>query len=87
MQNVTKKTATIKKHQTHATDTGSDEVQIAMLSMRIDELAEHLKTHKKDNHSRKGLIKMVANRRSKLTQFKKKDVTKHAELTKKLKLN
>ncbi len=87
MQQVTKKTATIKKHQTHGTDTGSDEVQIAMLSMRIDELAEHLKTHKKDNHSRKGLIKMVANRRTKLTQYKKKDAVKHADLTKKLKLS
>jgi small subunit ribosomal protein S15 len=58
-----KKQVVIKKHQTHETDTGSSHVQVAILSSRIDELASHLKTHKKDMHSRRGLIKMVADRR------------------------
>jgi small subunit ribosomal protein S15 len=82
----TKKQAIIKKVQTHATDTGSPEVQISILSMKIEELANHLKTHKKDNHSRKGLIKMVADRRGKLTQYKKADSAKHEVLMKKLNL-
>ena len=57
-----KKAAVVKKHQIHDKDTGSPEVQVAILSTRIDELAKHLKTHKKDNHSRRGLLKMVADR-------------------------
>jgi small subunit ribosomal protein S15 len=86
MLKTTKKQAIIKKVQTHATDTGSPEVQISILSMKIEELANHLKTHKKDNHSRKGLIKMVADRRGKLTQYKKADSAKHEVLMKKLNL-
>ena len=66
-----KKQTIIKKHQLHATDTGSKKVQIAMISDRIDKLADHLKTHKKDNHSRRGLIKMVADRRGHLKILEK----------------
>ncbi len=86
MLKTTKKQAVIKKSQTHATDTGSPEVQISILSMKIEELANHLKTHKKDNHSRKGLIKMVADRRGALTRYKKADSAKHEVLMKKLNL-
>lgn len=59
-----KKQSVIKKARKHDTDTGSSEVQIAVLTERINELTGHLKTHKKDNHSRRGLLKLVANRRS-----------------------
>ena len=59
-----KKANVIKNVQLHATDTGSPEVQIGILSRKIDELANHLKVHKKDNHSRRGLLKMVSDRRS-----------------------
>jgi small subunit ribosomal protein S15 len=86
MEKTIKKQSVIKKHQTHKTDTGSPEVQIAVLTMKIEELANHLKTHKKDNHSRRGLIKMVADRRTKLGALKTKDSTKHEDLVKKLKL-
>lgn len=86
MLDTKKKQAVIKKHQTHKTDTGSPEVQIAMLSTKIDELADHLKTHKKDNHGRRGLIKMVADRRGQLKQLQKKDPARHATLTKKMKI-
>ncbi len=68
-----KKQNIIKKTQLHDKDTGSPEVQIAILSKRIDELASHLKEHKKDNHSRRGLIKMVADRRSHLKHLEKTD--------------
>ncbi len=61
-----KKLNVIKNVQTHTTDTGSPEVQIGILSKRIEELTGHLKTHKKDNHSRRGLIKMVSDRRTHL---------------------
>lgn len=61
-----KKATAIKSAQIHDTDTGSAEVQIALLSKKITELTGHLKTHKKDNHSRRGLIQMVADRRSHL---------------------
>ncbi|MBP6884957.1 MAG: 30S ribosomal protein S15 [Candidatus Pacebacteria bacterium] len=81
----TKKKATvIKKHQVHDKDTGSPEVQVAILSTRIDELAKHLKTHKKDNHSRRGLLKMVADRRTHLKYLEKKSKTRFAAVTKKL---
>ena len=60
------KTAVIEANRTHATDTGSPEVQVAILTARIKELTEHLKVHKKDNHSRRGLLKMVGQRRSML---------------------
>jgi small subunit ribosomal protein S15 len=57
------KTATIGQHKLHDTDTGSPEVQVALLTTRINELTEHLKVHKKDHHSRRGLLMMVGRRR------------------------
>ena len=80
-----KKHNIIKKNQIHDKDTGSPEVQIAILSQRIDELASHLKEHKKDNHSRRGLIKMVADRRSHIKHLEKTDKTRHAAQVKKIK--
>ena len=81
----TKKKATvIKKSQMHATDTGSPEVQVAILSTRIDELAKHLKAHKKDNHSRRGLLKMVADRRTHLKYLERKNKDRFVAITKKI---
>ncbi len=82
-----KKSQVIKKAQVHEKDTGSSPTQIAILSARIDELAGHLKKHKKDNHSRRGLIKLVADRRSHLKYLERKDKTLHAEIVKKMKLS
>ena len=65
-------------------DTGSSEVQIALLTERINELTEHLKVHKKDNHSRRGLLKMVGKRRNLLNYLAKKDEAKYKELVEKL---
>ena len=81
-----KKQKVIKKHQTHEKDTGSSDVQVAILSTRIDELAKHLKTHKKDNHSRRGLIKMVADRRKHLKYIERKDKDRAQALKKKMDL-
>ncbi len=81
-----KKQTVIKKSQLHTTDTGSPEVQVAILSTRIDELATHLKKHKKDNHSRRGLIKMVADRRTHLKYLERNDKARHEALVKKIKL-
>jgi small subunit ribosomal protein S15 len=75
----------IKKNQLHDKDTGSPEVQIAILSKKIDELADHLKIHKKDNHSRRGLIKMVADRRKHLKYLEKTDKKRHDSQVKKIK--
>lgn len=72
-----KKQSIIKKHQAHATDTGSNLVQVGMLTERIELLADHLKKHKKDNHSRRGLIKMVADRRSHIKQLEKTNPDNH----------
>ena len=80
-----KKQNIIKKNQLHEKDTGSPEVQIALLSKRIDELASHLKVHKKDNSSRRGLIKMVADRRTHLKYLEKKDKSRYESETKKIK--
>lgn len=80
-----KKQNIIKKNQLHDKDTGSPEVQISLLSKRIDELANHLKEHKKDNHSRRGLIKMVADRRTHLKYLEKTDKNRHASELKKIK--
>lgn len=82
-----KKQTVIKKHQKHEKDTGSSVVQVAMLSTRIDELASHLKKHKKDNHSRRGLIKMVADRRTHLKFLERKDKAGYDAVVKKLKLD
>ncbi len=65
-------------------DTGSPEVQVALLSARIDQLSEHFKAHKQDHHSRRGLLKMVNQRRSLLAYLKKKDVTRYQTLIERL---
>lgn len=81
-----KKQRVITESQRHEKDTGSPEVQIAVLSKRIDELTAHLKKHKKDNHSRRGLLGMVAARRKHLTYVQKKNPGTHDKILKKLKL-
>lgn len=70
----------IDQYKVHENDTGSPEVQIAVLTRRINELNTHLKDHKKDHHSRRGLLKMVGQRRNLLTYLKNKDVTRYREL-------
>jgi len=80
----TKKSKIVKDVQVHDTDTGSPEVQIAILSKRIDELAVHLKKNTKDNHSRRGLLQMVADRKSQMKYLEKKSPKRYASLTKKL---
>ena len=82
-----KKQTVIKKNQTHEKDTGSPEVQVAVISTQIDELAKHLKKHKKDNHSRRGLIKMVADRRAHLKYLERKSKSRYDALVKKMKLS
>lgn len=79
-----KKKEIIREFQTHENDTGSPEVQVAILTYRINELNEHLKVHKKDHHSRRGLLKMVGHRRNLLNYLKNKDITRYRELVKKL---
>lgn len=74
------KTAVIEANRTHATDTGSPEVQIAILTARIQELTEHLKVHIHDNHSRRGLLKMVGRRRNLLAYLQKKDIERYRAL-------
>ena len=78
------KTAVIESNRIHGTDTGSPEVQIAILTERINQLTEHLKIHKKDNHSRRGLLKMVGNRRNLLDYLMKKDIERYRTLIAKL---
>ncbi|MFH1970998.1 MAG: 30S ribosomal protein S15 [Patescibacteria group bacterium] len=77
----------IKKFAREKSDTGSPEVQIALLSMQIDKLASHLKEHKKDVHSRRGLLSMVAKRRRLLSYLQKRDEDRYKNLTKDLKLS
>jgi small subunit ribosomal protein S15 len=79
-----RKTALIKDNATTANDTGSPEVQVAILTERINTLTEHFKAHKKDNHSRRGLLRMVSTRRSLLDYLKKKDEGRYQALIKKL---
>jgi ribosomal protein S15, bacterial/organelle len=74
------KTQVIEQHRTHATDTGSPEVQIAILTKRINELTDHLRIHKHDNHSRRGLLKMVGKRRKMLDYLTKKDVERYRKI-------
>ena len=74
----------IEKYRLDEKDTGSPEVQIALLTERINELTEHLKTHKKDNHSRRGLLKMVGKRRNLLNYLTKKDVQRYRDIVAKL---
>jgi small subunit ribosomal protein S15 len=71
------KTAVIQDNRTHENDTGSPEVQIAILTRRINDLTEHLKIHKKDHHSRRGLLKMVGHRRNLLNYLMKKDIERY----------
>ena len=78
------KTAVIEANKTHDNDTGSPEVQIAILTRRISDLTEHLKTHKKDNHSRSGLFKMIGKRRNLLNYLKKKDINRYRAVIDKL---
>lgn len=74
----------IEKHRAHDTDTGSSEVQLAIFSERIKELTAHLKDHPKDNHSRRGLLGMVAKRRKLLDYLAKKDKIRYGKVIKKL---
>lgn len=77
----------IKKFAREKSDTGSPEVQVALLSARIEKLAEHLKEHKKDIHSRRGLLSMVAKRRRLLNYLKQRDEKRYTNLMKELKLD
>lgn len=79
-----KKTKIIKDVQTHEKDTGSPEVQIAILTKRIDELANHLKKNAKDNHSRRGLLQMVADRKGHMKYLERKNPKRFAALNKKI---
>ena len=74
----------IKEYAINASDTGSPEVQIAILTERISNLTEHFKTHKKDNHSRRGLLKMVSQRRRLLDYVKSRDVENYQNIIKRL---
>ena len=78
------KTAVIEANRTHATDTGSPEVQVAILTARIKELTEHMKSHQKDFHTRRGLLMLVGRRRRLLSYIKKNDINEYRELIKKL---
>ena len=78
------KTAVILANRTHENDTGSPEVQIAILTARINELTEHLREHKHDNHSRRGLLMMVGKRRSLLDYLAKKDINRYRSIIAKL---
>ena len=84
MLSTKKKAQVIKKNQIHDKDTGSSSVQVGILSKKIDELASHLKKHKKDNHSRRGLISMVADRRTHLKYLERTDKKAYDELVKKI---
>lgn len=75
-----RKLETIEKYKTHQVDTGSPEVQVALLTARIAHLTEHLKVHHKDHHSRRGLLKMVGKRRSLLDYLKRKDLDRYQQL-------
>ena len=79
-----RKAALITEYATKSGDTGSPQVQIAVLTERITNLTEHFKDHKKDNHSRRGLLRLVATRRSLLDYLKRKDEPAYADLIKKL---
>ena len=79
-----RKTALVKEHARGSNDTGSPEVQIAILTERITNLTDHFKTHTKDNHSRRGLLKLVSQRRSLLDYLKRKDEARYRMLIEKL---
>lgn len=77
---VAPKQVTIEKHRLHEKDTGSPEVQIALLSQRIEYLTEHFKVHKKDHHSRRGLLKLVSQRRRLLNYLKASDIQRYRSI-------
>ncbi|WP_066507450.1 30S ribosomal protein S15 [Abyssisolibacter fermentans] len=79
-----KKLEIIEQYKVHEGDTGSPEVQVAILTYRINDLNEHLKEHKKDHHSRRGLLKMVGKRRGLLNYLKNKDIERYRDLIAKL---
>ena len=79
-----RKQEVINTYKREEKDTGSSEVQITLLTERINELTEHLKVHKKDNHSRRGLLKMVGKRRNLLNYLAKKDINRYREIVKEL---
>jgi small subunit ribosomal protein S15 len=81
---VTEKSTTIAEHRLHDTDTGSTEVQIALLTTRINELNDHLKAHPKDHHSRRGLLKLVGQRRRLQTYLRNNDVERYRAINAKL---
>lgn len=83
-QSAVVKNEIIEKFKIHPTDTGSSEVQIALLTDRIQYLTEHFKVHKKDHHSRQGLLKLVGQRRSLLDYLKKKDINKYRTMLQEL---
>ena len=78
------KTAVIESNRTHETDTGSPEVQVAILTARIQQLTDHLRVHPNDDHSRRGLLKMVGKRRKMLDYLAKKDIERYRALIAKL---
>ncbi|MDQ7844093.1 MAG: 30S ribosomal protein S15 [Armatimonadota bacterium] len=80
----TKKTEIVDRHRRHETDTGSPEVQIALLTERINQLTEHLALHKKDIHSRRGLLKMVGQRRRLLSYLQQTDLPRYRQLVESL---
>ena len=81
------KLAVIKEYATHEGDTGSPEVQVAILTSRITYLTEHLKEHKKDHHSRRGLLKLVGQRRNMLDYLRRKDIERYRSLIERLGLS
>ena len=78
------KTAIMREYATHEGDTGSPEVQIAVLTKRINDLTEHLKVHKKDHHSRRGMYKMIGHRRNLLNYLMKNDIERYRAIVAKL---
>jgi len=76
----------VTDYRTHGSDTGSSQVQVALLTQRINELTEHFKIHKKDNNSRRGLLQLVSRRRKLLDYLKRRDINEYHEIIKKLKL-
>ena len=78
------KSELVKKHQTHGTDTGSPEVQVALMTERVRYLTEHLKEHPKDHHSRLGLLKLVGRRRRLLDYLARRDISRYRSLVEEL---
>ena len=81
-----RKAEIVKEYRTHDSDTGSPEVQVAILTERITNLTEHFKTHKKDHHSRRGLLKLVSQRRRHLNYLRRVDIERYKTLIQRLKL-